>query len=151
MAITLVINKVDRLILELKLPPSDTFFKLRHTIDEVNDIIEDSIYDGSAPKLLSPELGNVIFSSGEAGWSFSLRQFAQIYAELHNSSMNAEAFAKKLWGDLYFDASTRKFVSTQPNPDASRSFVQFILEPLYKIYTQALGESTDALRVCLVF
>jgi U5 small nuclear ribonucleoprotein component len=36
---TLVINKVDRLILELKLPPADAYYKLRHTIEEVNTII----------------------------------------------------------------------------------------------------------------
>lgn len=35
----LVVNKVDRLILELKLPPADAYFKLRHTIEEVNSVI----------------------------------------------------------------------------------------------------------------
>lgn len=39
LAITLVINKMDRLILELKLPPSDAYFKIRHTIEEVNTVI----------------------------------------------------------------------------------------------------------------
>ena len=33
------INKVDRLILELKLPPADAYFKLRNIIDEINSII----------------------------------------------------------------------------------------------------------------
>lgn len=33
--IVVVINKIDRLILELKLPPSDAYHKLRHTLDEV--------------------------------------------------------------------------------------------------------------------
>ncbi len=37
--ITLVINKIDRLILELKLPPTDTYYKLMHTIEEVNNLI----------------------------------------------------------------------------------------------------------------
>ncbi|KAJ1676233.1 U5 small nuclear ribonucleoprotein component, partial [Spiromyces aspiralis] len=39
LAITLVINKVDRIILELKIPPNDAYYKLRHTIQEVNSII----------------------------------------------------------------------------------------------------------------
>jgi U5 small nuclear ribonucleoprotein component len=39
MAITLVVNKVDRLILELKLPPNDAYFKLRHVIEVVNTVI----------------------------------------------------------------------------------------------------------------
>lgn len=33
--ITLCINKIDRLVLELKLPPNDAYYKLRHIIDEV--------------------------------------------------------------------------------------------------------------------
>jgi len=35
LAITVCINKIDRLILELKLPPTDAYYKLRHIIDEV--------------------------------------------------------------------------------------------------------------------
>jgi U5 small nuclear ribonucleoprotein component len=35
----LVINKMDRLILELRLPPSEAFFKIKHTIEEVNTVI----------------------------------------------------------------------------------------------------------------
>ena len=39
MAVTLCVNKIDRLILELKLPPQDAYYKIRHTIDEVNGLI----------------------------------------------------------------------------------------------------------------
>jgi U5 small nuclear ribonucleoprotein component len=35
----LVVNKVDRIILETKIPPTDAYFKLRHTIEEVNTYI----------------------------------------------------------------------------------------------------------------
>lgn len=38
--ITVCINKIDRLILELKLPPQDAYFKLKHIIDEVNALIQ---------------------------------------------------------------------------------------------------------------
>jgi U5 small nuclear ribonucleoprotein component len=37
--ITLVVNKVDRLILELRLPPADAFHKIKHTIEEINTFI----------------------------------------------------------------------------------------------------------------
>ena len=37
--IVCVINKLDRLVLELKLPPADAYFKIKHTIDELNLII----------------------------------------------------------------------------------------------------------------
>lgn len=39
LAVTVCINKIDRLILELKLPPQDAYFKLKHIIDEVNGLI----------------------------------------------------------------------------------------------------------------
>jgi translation elongation factor EF-G len=32
-------TQVDRLITELKLPPADAYYKLRHTIEEVNNTI----------------------------------------------------------------------------------------------------------------
>lgn len=39
LSIVLCINKIDRLILELKLPPTDAYFKVRHIVDEVNAIV----------------------------------------------------------------------------------------------------------------
>jgi U5 small nuclear ribonucleoprotein component len=37
--VCLVINKIDRLVLELKLPPADAYFKLKHVIEEVNAVL----------------------------------------------------------------------------------------------------------------
>ena len=37
--ITLVINKIDRLILELRIKPADAYYKVKHTIEEVNTAI----------------------------------------------------------------------------------------------------------------
>lgn len=36
---SVVVNKVDRLILELRLPPGDAYIKLKQTIEEVNTVI----------------------------------------------------------------------------------------------------------------
>lgn len=36
---TLVLNKIDRLILELRIPPADAYYKIKHTIEEVNNFI----------------------------------------------------------------------------------------------------------------
>ncbi len=38
-SITVVISKMDRLILELKLPPADAYLKIKHTLEEINGII----------------------------------------------------------------------------------------------------------------
>lgn len=37
--ITLVVNKIDRLILELRIKPADAYYKIKHTIEEVNTAI----------------------------------------------------------------------------------------------------------------
>ena len=75
--ITLVLNKVDRLILELKLPPNDAYYKMKFTVEEVNAAIEAANGDYR----VSPELGNVCFASCTMGWCFSLKSFAKMYSE----------------------------------------------------------------------
>lgn len=42
--VILLITKVDRLIVELKLPPGDAYLKLQHVITEVNSLI--NVYSG---------------------------------------------------------------------------------------------------------
>jgi 116 kDa U5 small nuclear ribonucleoprotein component len=37
--IVLVVNKIDRLILELRIKPADAYYKIKHTIEEVNTFI----------------------------------------------------------------------------------------------------------------
>jgi len=50
-------------------------------------------------------------------------------------------FAKRLWGDIWFYEDTRQFRRKPPpgRAGSERSFVQFILEPLYKVYSQIIG------------
>lgn len=43
---------------------------------------------------------------------------------------------RRLWGDVYFHPDTRTFKRKPPLSGAERTFVSFILEPLYKIYSQ---------------
>ena len=144
--IVLLINKMDRLILELKIPPQDAYFKLRHTIEEVNTIISSC---GSTQRL-SPELGNVVFSSMTQRWSFTLTSFAKIYGQLSGSgAWDEQAFAQRLWGDVFFNPSTRKFQRKQRDDEARRGFVYFILEPLYKLYAQTIGEDAMTLKKTL--
>jgi 116 kDa U5 small nuclear ribonucleoprotein component len=38
-AITVVVNKIDRLILELRIKPSDAYYKIKHCIEEINTFI----------------------------------------------------------------------------------------------------------------
>ncbi|WKX98450.1 hypothetical protein Q1695_013828 [Nippostrongylus brasiliensis] len=135
--ITLCVNKIDRLILELKMPPADAYFKLRLVIDQVNGLLQTFSEDDIT--VMSPLLENVIFASGRYNVCFSLLSFANIYTERHEN-VNAKEFARRLWGDIYFDKSTRKFSKKPPHSNAQRTFVEFILEPLYKIFSQVVGD-----------
>ncbi|NXU48470.1 U5S1 protein, partial [Turnix velox] len=137
LAVTVCINKIDRLILELKLPPTDAYYKLRHIVDEVNGLI--SMYSTDENLVLSPLLGNVCFSSSQYSICFTLGSFAKIYADTYGD-IHYQEFAKRLWGDIYFNPKTRKFTKKAPTSSSQRSFVEFILEPLYKILAQVVGD-----------
>lgn len=76
----LVHPQIDRLVLELKLPPSDAYFKLKHTVDEINSLL--SLYsDSEDTPIVSPLLGNVCFASAKYGVCFTLYSFAKLYAD----------------------------------------------------------------------
>ena len=42
--IVLCINKIDRIILELRLPPNDAYFKIKHIIDEFNRVVGENLH-----------------------------------------------------------------------------------------------------------
>lgn len=35
----LIINKIDRLVLELNITPTEAYYKIKHTLDEVNNVL----------------------------------------------------------------------------------------------------------------
>ncbi|EPQ61677.1 Bgt-5198 [Blumeria graminis f. sp. tritici] len=155
LSLTLVINKMDRLILELKLPPNDAYFKLKHVVEEVNTIIE-NVLPGQGEKLrLSPEKGNVMFACSGMGWCFTLQSFAKMYSDSYpskcNSSpgINSQEFARRLWGDIFFNPQKRSFTRKAIEEKARRSFVHFVLEPIYKLYSHTISESPEDLKVML--
>lgn len=155
--ITLCINKIDRLIIELKLPPNDAYYKLKHIIDEVNSMIsryteeatasanwasgvelppESESIGGQRPYKqapISPLLGNCCFVSSYYRFCFTLKSFAKIYALKYGLHFDYSQFALKLWGDSYFNAKTRKFTKKPNSATQQRTFIEFILEPLYKV------------------
>ncbi|PLB33984.1 116 kDa U5 small nuclear ribonucleoprotein component [Aspergillus candidus] len=146
--LTLVINKMDRLILELKIPPNDAYFKLKHVIEEVNTVIENVLPGQGEKRRLSPEKGNVAFACASMGWCFSLQSFAKMYADSY-PGIAASDFALRLWGDIFFNPQSRKFTRKGVEENAQRTFVKFVLEPIYKIYSHTISESPEDLKETL--
>lgn len=149
--IILVLNKMDRLILELRLSPLDAFYKIQHVLDSVNKLISNVDIAGRY-KSLSPEKGNVIFASGKHGWCMTLQSMASLYYDYYQdegiiSNMTITQFTNKLWGNVYHDSQEKTFhthPSKTSNPSsAKRTFVEFILEPIYKLYTISLSSYKD--------
>jgi U5 small nuclear ribonucleoprotein component len=154
--LVLVISKMDRLMVELKLPPRDCYYKLLHVIDSMNSLIgqaSNGRYNQHNGLLLSPARGNVAFCSATHGWLFTLQSFAQVYMDTLSNhglgeNLSVDDFAKRLWGDSFLDPATRTFqtsprdcsVQQDNGMPVQRTFCQFVLEPLYKIYTACLGE-----------
>ncbi|KAK6541105.1 hypothetical protein TWF694_008480 [Orbilia ellipsospora] len=146
--LVLVVNKMDRLMLELKIPPTDAYFKVKHTVEQVNTIIAEAA-PGRDDLRLSPEKGNVCFASTKMGWCFSLKSFAKMYADTY-SGVDIDGFAKRMWGDIYFSPGSRKFTRQKAaEQGAKRTFVHFVLEPLYKLYAHTIGESATSLKATL--
>lgn len=85
---------------------------------------------------VDPIKGNVAFGACQSGWSFTLLSFAQLYCDVYGASFDPKEFARRLWGDVYFQPTTRKFKRSPPERDSARTFVHYILTPLYKIYSQ---------------
>lgn len=146
--LTLVVNKVDRLILELKIPPNDAYFKLKHVIEEVNTVIENVLPGQGEKRRVSPEKGNVAFACSTMNWCFTLPSFASTYADTY-PQIETEDFARRLWGDIFFNPSSRKFTRKGVEENAKRTFVKFVLEPIYKLYSHTLSESPEDLKETL--
>lgn len=147
--IVVVINKVDRLITELKLPPRDAYFKLRHTLEVINNHITAASSTAGNVQIIDPLAGNVCFASATAGWSFTLQSFAKLYIKLHGVDLDADKLASRLWGDMYYHRGDRTFRRKPPVDGGERSFVEFVLEPLYKIYSQVIGEHKKSVEATL--
>jgi U5 small nuclear ribonucleoprotein component len=144
--LTLLINKVDRLIIELKLPPRDCYYKLLHLIESINELVAQASH-GRYPNL-SPAKGNVAFAASQHGWCFTLPSFATLYLD-HlcenglGDNLGANDLAERLWGDAYLDTDTNTFHKSPSDcktPGIQRTFCTLVLEPIYKLYAACLGE-----------
>jgi elongation factor 2 len=90
--------------------------------------------------MVDPSIGNVGFGSGLHGWAFTLKQFAEIYAD--KFGVQVEKLMKNLWGDRFFSAKTKKWSNTQ-EPDSKRGFCQFVLDPIFKVFEAVMGCKKD--------
>jgi len=129
----LFMNKMDRALLELQLEPEDLYQTFQRIVENVNVIIA-TYNDDSGPMgevRVDPSRGSVGFGSGLHGWAFTVKQFAEMYAD--KFKIDLSKLMIKLWGDNFFNIKTKKWAK-QKEDDNKRSFNMYVLDPIFKVF-----------------
>lgn len=164
----LVLNKVDRLITELKLSPQEAYTHLSKVIEQVNSVIgsffagermqqdflwREKIANSSGELFaekddkdiyFAPETNNVIFASAMDGWGFSISQIAGFFGR--KLGMKREKLQKVIWGDFCLDPKSKK-ITTQKNKHEKRLkpiFVSLVLDNIWSVYEHCLETRDQA-------
>jgi len=138
----LFMNKMDRALLELQLEQEDLYQTFTRIVESTNVIIA-TYGDDEGPMgtiTVDPSVGTVGFGSGLHGWAFTLKQFAEIYAS--KFKIEPKKLMKRLWGDNFFSASEKKW-KKEGGEGYVRGFCQFILDPIYKMFSAVMKVQKD--------
>ncbi|KAJ7669751.1 P-loop containing nucleoside triphosphate hydrolase protein [Mycena rosella] len=139
-----IINKVDRALLELQLSKEDLYKSFSRTIESVNVIISTYQEDILGDVQVFPDQGTVAFGSGLHGWGFTLRQFAARYSR--KFGVDQAKMMSRLWGDNFFNPETKKWTTKSTTSDGKpleRAFNVFVLDPIFKIFDAVMGSKKD--------
>jgi len=144
----LMMNKMDRALLELQLEQEDMYQTFSRIVESVNVIVA-TYADDDGPMgniQVKPENGTVGFGSGLHGWGFTLKEFAEMYA----SKMGSEPkkMLKNLWGNRFYYAKEKKWKSEESAAVAKvgggqRGFCMFVLDPIYKLFKSIMDFKKD--------
>ncbi|CAB3384648.1 Hypothetical predicted protein [Cloeon dipterum] len=143
----LVLNKIDRLVYEMKLHPLDAYVHLTQVLEQVNAVMGELFASEAISKgtdtwtsgleaaddsqlYFSPEQGNVVFASAIDGWAFNVSYFANMFAPKMN--LDPVEVRKFVWGDFYFKGN--KIVAGAQEKAKKPVFVQMVLDNLWSVY-----------------
>lgn len=138
----LVLNKFDRLIVELKKSVDEIFQCILRVIEDCNATIAELYqYEFSSSEidiedtglLFSPDSGNVIFASAVDGWGFTTEQIARLFVNLVKGE-TVDSLNKKIWNfDCYIN-STKEIRTGAVDRKKCNLFVQFCLKTIVHVY-----------------
>ena len=142
----MMINKIDRGILELQVDGETMYQNFCRVIENANVIISTYEFeDMGESQQVDPTRGTVAFGSALFGWAFTLTRFAATYSE--KFKLDRDRLMKKFWGDNYFNAGTKKFQTEEATEDGKslqRCFVQFIMRPVIQLCRNIMNDNLDA-------
>ena len=145
-----VINKVDRALLELQVTKEDLYQSFSRTIESVNVIISTYLDKALGDVQVYPDKGTVAFASGLHGWAFTLRQFAQRYSK--KFGVDQDKLMKHLWGDNFFNPKTHKWTTKDKDANGKpleRAFNTFILDPIFRIFDAVMNMKRDEITTLM--
>lgn len=145
-----MINKVDRAILEQQLDGEAIYQQFNKVIDHVNVIISGNEQPNMGDVSVHPTKNTVAFGSGKDGWGFNLQTFARMYSKKFKIDENK--LVHKLWDENYYDPETKSWTDqpiSQSGKTLKRAFVQFIMEPIIKITNTILSGTQEQIEKML--
>jgi len=140
----LMVNKIDRGILELQVDGETMYQNFLRVIENVNVIVATYEQEGGEQLQVDPKIGTVAFGSALFGWAFTTTAFAKTYSA--KFGIERTKMMEKLWGDNYFDAKAKKWKNHPEADDKStlkRCFVQFIMAPVIKLCKAAMNNEVE--------
>jgi elongation factor 2 len=143
----LFMNKMDRALLELQLDQEELYQTFARIVESVNVIVATYADDDGPMGMIHVNVnnGSVGFGSGLHGWAFTLKQFAEMYAS--KFGVDIDKMMLKLWGENFFNPKTKKWSKTK-DADNKRSFVMYVLDPIYMVFDAIMNfkkEQTEKL------
>lgn len=146
----LMVNKMDRALLELQLDQEEAYQSFAKTIETANVIISTYHDDALGDVQVYPEKGTVAFGSGLHGWGFTLSKFANMYAK--KFGVEKEKLMTRLWGENYFDAKAKKWkksATSEEGKPLKRAFCQFVLDPIYRLFHSIMNHESEKVNKML--
>eukprot|EP00592_Proboscia_alata_P008445 CAMPEP_0194363280 /NCGR_PEP_ID=MMETSP0174-20130528/11107_1 /TAXON_ID=216777 /ORGANISM="Proboscia alata, Strain PI-D3" /LENGTH=856 /DNA_ID=CAMNT_0039136633 /DNA_START=107 /DNA_END=2677 /DNA_ORIENTATION=+ len=134
----LMVNKVDRALLELQLPGEELYQAFCRSIESVNVIVATYNDEALGDVQVDPTQGTVAFGSGLHQWAFTLKKFAMTYSA--KFGVPVEKMMGKLWGDWYFDAPRKTWTTANKDGSLERAFCQFIATPITTLFDAIMNE-----------
>jgi elongation factor 2 len=134
----LMINKVDRALLELQLPAEDLYQAFCRAIESVNVIVSTYNDEALGDIQVDPCKGSVAFGSGLHQWAFTLRKFARSYSA--KFGVEEDKMMEKLWGNWFYDSEKHVWTHSNNGGTLERAFCHFIATPIVTLFSSIMAE-----------
>uniref|UniRef100_A0A182MQG0 Putative rRNA methyltransferase n=1 Tax=Anopheles culicifacies TaxID=139723 RepID=A0A182MQG0_9DIPT len=162
----LLLNKIDRLVLEKRLEPAEAYHHLAQVLEQVNAVVgnlfatdvlareqiststdQTSALEEADDSFLyyTPQQGNVLFGSALDGWAFDLATFARLYEGKLEGVTDSGALLNALWGDYFYSPRKKGIEPGATEKGRKPLFVQLVLDNLWNIY--GLVENRDETKL----